>query len=201
MPTFMGVLVSPAARRTVPKMIVAARKSMGVYRMKKYRLAVGRMAGSTCIHTGITPLRPRVTAVNTTPAAAVTITAWAEAFAAACLSPAPHALAIKDRKPTPQALTMPPMSQPTVVVAPTAAIASVPRLPTMAVSMYCTAVCISCSSMVGQARARITPIICLSRCLNQFRMSYLILWDQIILSYLSRFFAGCQHSSCILLAF
>jgi len=28
-PTFMGVLVSPAARRTVPKMMLAVRGSMG----------------------------------------------------------------------------------------------------------------------------------------------------------------------------
>ena len=34
-PTFMGVLVSPAARRSAPKMIVAALGSMGRYRMKK----------------------------------------------------------------------------------------------------------------------------------------------------------------------
>ena len=50
------------------------------------------------------------------------------------------------------------ISQLTVEVAPTAAVACVPREPTMAVSMYCTAVCISCSSMVGQARVRITRI-------------------------------------------
>ena len=50
-------------------------------------------------------------------------------------------------------------SQLTVVVAPTAAVAYVPSEPTMAVSIYCTAVCISCSSMVGHASARITPII------------------------------------------
>ena len=54
-----------------------------------------------------------------------------------------------------------PTSQDTVEVAPTAAVACVPRDPTMAVSMYCTAVCISCSSMVGQARERMTAIISL----------------------------------------
>ena len=43
------------------------------------------------------------------------------------------------------------MSQLTVTVLPTAAVALVPRVPTMAVSIYCTAVLISCSSMVGQA--------------------------------------------------
>ena len=47
-------------------------------------------------------------------------------------------------------------SHPTVLVAPTAAVAWVPREPTMAVSMYCTAVCIVCSSIVGQARATMT---------------------------------------------
>ena len=35
-PTRMGVLVSLAARSAVPKMMVAARGSMGRYRMKKY---------------------------------------------------------------------------------------------------------------------------------------------------------------------
>ena len=49
-----------------------------------------------------------------------------------------------------------PMSQLTVLVAPTAAVAWVPSEPTMAVSIYCTAVCISCSSMVGQASRIIT---------------------------------------------
>ena len=53
--------------------------------------------------------------------------------------------------------TVLPTSQDTVPVAPTAAVAWVPREPTMAVSIYCTAVCISSSSMVGQARAKITP--------------------------------------------
>ena len=39
------------------------------------------------------------------------------------------------------------------VDSPTAAVASVPREPTIAVSAYCTAVCSNCSSMVGHARA------------------------------------------------
>ena len=56
----------------------------------------------------------------------------------------------------PKAETVLPISQLTVVVEPTAAVAEVPREPTMAVSIYCTAVCISCSSMVGQARAKTT---------------------------------------------
>ena len=34
-PIFIGVRVSPAARSTVPKMMLAARGSMGTYRMKK----------------------------------------------------------------------------------------------------------------------------------------------------------------------
>ena len=51
-----------------------------------------------------------------------------------------------------------PMSQFTVVVDPTAAVAAVPSAPTMAVSIYCTAVCISCSSMVGPARRNTVPV-------------------------------------------
>ena len=50
-----------------------------------------------------------------------------------------------------------PISQFTVVVEPTAAVAEVPKEPTIAVSMYCTAVCMSCSSMVGHARAITAP--------------------------------------------
>ena len=46
-------------------------------------------------------------------------------------------------------------SQPIVVVEPTAAEASVPSEPTIAVSIYCTAVCITCSAMVGHARLHI----------------------------------------------
>ena len=57
------------------------------------------------------------------------------------------------RKPTPKAEIVLPTSQLTVVVEPTAAVAAVPSAPTMAVSIYCTAVCISCSSIVGQASA------------------------------------------------
>ena len=45
-----------------------------------------------------------LTKVNSIPVVAATITAWADAFAAASLSPAPQALAIKDKKPTPQGL-------------------------------------------------------------------------------------------------
>ena len=44
------------------------------------------------------------------------------------------------RKPMPMDDTSPPMSQLTVPVQPTAAVAWVPRDPTIAVSMYCTAV-------------------------------------------------------------
>ena len=52
-----------------------------------------------------------------------------------------------------------PTSQLTVDVAPTAAVAGVPREPTMAVSIYCTAVRSNSSSMVGHANAKIIPII------------------------------------------
>ena len=47
------------------------------------------------------------------------------------------------------------LSQLMVVVAPTAAVAVVPKEPTMAVSIYWPAVCITCSTIVGQARATI----------------------------------------------
>ena len=54
-------------------------------------------------------------------------------------------------------------SQFTVLVAPTAAVAWVPREPTMAVSIYCTAVCISSSSIVGHASTNIWGSICQGR--------------------------------------
>ena len=63
----MGVLVSPAARSTVPRMMLAVRNSMGRYRMKKYREAAGRMWGSARIQTGIRPLRETVRTVHAPP--------------------------------------------------------------------------------------------------------------------------------------
>ena len=83
-------------------------------------------------------------------------TAWALARLAVFPSPAPSDWLIRARNPTPMDEMVLPMSQFTVLVAPTAAVAWVPREPTMAVSMYWTAVCISCSSMVGHARVKIT---------------------------------------------
>ena len=47
-------------------------------------------------------------------------------------------------------------SQLTVVVAPTAAVACVPRDPTIAVSIYCTAVRMISSRIVGHANVKIT---------------------------------------------
>ena len=46
------------------------------------------------------------------------------------------------------------INQPTVTVEPTAAVASVPMEPTMAVSIYWTAVSINSCSIVGQAREK-----------------------------------------------
>jgi len=117
------------------------------------------MLGSTCIQTGTRPLRATGRMVKRMPTIRVTSTAWETERRAASRSLAPQARAMKDRKPTPRAETEEPTSQPTVLVAPTAAVAWVPREPTMAVSMYCTAVCISCSSMVGHARLRMTASI------------------------------------------
>ena len=88
----------------------------------------------------------------------VASTACAAARFAASRSPAPSAFAMKARKPTASAEVVEFRSQLMVVVEPTAAVACVPSAPTIAVSMYCTAVFISCSSMVGHARPRITPI-------------------------------------------
>ena len=56
--------------------------------------------------------------------------------------------------------TVLPMSQLTVVVDPTAAVAAVPSEPTIAVSMYCTAVPRSCSNIVGHAKAKIMGTVC-----------------------------------------
>ena len=61
-----------------------------------------------------------------------------------------------ERNPTPSAATLDITSQPTVTVEPTAAVAWVPMEPTIAVSIYCTAVSISSCSMVGQAREKTT---------------------------------------------
>ena len=38
-PIFIGVFVSPAARSTVPKIMLAVLGSIGTYKIKKYRAA------------------------------------------------------------------------------------------------------------------------------------------------------------------
>ena len=78
----------------------------------------------------------RVRTVKKIPAVTTARTAWETDFFAASSSSAPQALAMKDKKPTPKAEMLLPISQFTVLVAPTAAVAWVPREPTMAVSMY-----------------------------------------------------------------
>ena len=110
------------------------------------------MEGSTCIQAGTKGLSPRVRAVKNSPVTSTASTDWPAARRARSPSPAPRAWEIVARKPMPKADTLLPTNQPTVAVEPTAAVAWVPRVPTMAVSIYCTAVCSSCSSMVGQAR-------------------------------------------------
>ena len=90
--------------------------------------------------------------MKSTPSTSTASTDWAAARRARPSSPAPKAWEIWARKPTPKAETVLPISQLTVSVLPTAAVAAVPSEPTIAVSIYCTAVCSSCSSIVGQAR-------------------------------------------------
>lgn len=109
------------------------------------------MASSTCIQAGTRLLQAVASTVKSEPAISTIMAACAEARRTICASPAPLARAITLKKPMPQAEMMQMMSQLMVVVAPTAAVAAVPSEPTMAVSMYCTAVCMSCSSIVGHA--------------------------------------------------
>ena len=155
----MGVLVSPAARSAVPKMMPAVRGSSGRYKIRKYLEAVGRIWGSTCIQTGIAPLRAVVRMVQAVPITSTERTACAAVLRAVQISCAPQALEIIARKPTLKAVIEENISHPTVVVAPTAAVAWVPSVPTMAVSIYWTADCIVSSSIVGQASAKITRTI------------------------------------------
>ena len=141
--------------------------------MKKYTDANSRMLSSTCISVGTAPLRPSASAVNAVPVTSTASTACAAARFARFSSPAPKERAMNARKPMLSAETELPISQLTVLVAPTAAVACVPSEPTIAVSIYCTAVCISCSSMVGHARDRMTAIIPkLSRLESFLRISH-----------------------------
>ena len=92
-------------------------------------------------------------------------------FFAASRSPAPQALAISARKPTPKAEKVLPTNHAMVLVAPTAAVAWVPREPTMAVSMYWTAVCMTCSTMVGQASVMIVAAVVQAACCLSLRFT------------------------------
>ena len=82
------------------------------------------------------PLNDSATAVKNKPQTRTARTACEDAFLTPSLFPAPFACEINARKPTLTAETVLPMSQFTVVVEPTAAVASVPREPTIAVSIY-----------------------------------------------------------------
>ncbi len=66
-PIFMGDFVSPAARSTVPKMVLAVRNNIGKYKIRKYCPAKSRIPSSTCIHTGICPDKATVITVTATP--------------------------------------------------------------------------------------------------------------------------------------
>lgn len=86
----MGVRVSPDARSTVPKMIVALRNSMGIYRMKKYSAASERRCGSAFIHSGIFAASKRGSIVNRTPESSTASTACADARRASSCCPRAH---------------------------------------------------------------------------------------------------------------
>ena len=124
--------------------------------MKKYCEASSFISSSTCIREGTAGLTAKVTAVKKSPEISTAETDWLDAFTASSFFPAPRDCDMNARKPMPRAETDELTNQFTVVVEPTAAVASVPSEPTMAVSIYCTAVCISCSSIVGHARATMT---------------------------------------------
>ena len=98
--------------------------------------------------------------VKNIPTITTVSTACPEAFFACSFFPAPIDWDMYARNPMLIAEIVLPISQFTVLVAPTAAVALVPRTPTIPVSIYCTAVCISCSSIVGHAREKITGSIC-----------------------------------------
>ena len=78
-PMRMGVLVSPEARSSAPKMMRTLRNSSVEYSRRKYREASGRIAGSACIQTGMRPESGSTTAVKSRPRNTAMNTACAEA--------------------------------------------------------------------------------------------------------------------------
>ena len=160
--------------------------------MKKYAEASGRMAASTCMSAGITPLRDSVSAVKSEPMHSTASTDCIAARRAFWVSPAPSARAMKARKPTLSAESELLTSQLTVLVEPTAAVALVPSAPTIAVSIYCTAVCMSCSSMVGHASVQIMGSMDGSGFLRRMADTSL---RRMIASYCSRKPAGRQDGT------
>ena len=123
--------------------------------MKKYKAAVSLIDSSTCINVGTIGLKPSVTMVKNVPMTIVENTACAVMRRAAFTSFAPKERDTNAKKPIPSAEIVEFTSQFIVTVEPTAAVAEVPKVPTIAVSIYCTAVCISCSSIVGRAKVSI----------------------------------------------
>ena len=98
------------------------------------------------------PMAPMETPNSPTKRSPCQVTFWASSR-----RPAPKCWATCTEKPTAAALNRPLNSQVVEEVRPTAAVASEPREPTMAVSTYCTRVSMICSMMAGQAKSSTAP--------------------------------------------
>ena len=109
-------------------------------------------------HPGNTGAASSVSAHIATPATATINTVCAAVSRAVLASFAPRAREITASAPTPTAKNMPLTNHVTEPVSPTAAEACAPSTPTMAVSTYCTSVCMAFSSITGQASAISAPI-------------------------------------------
>ena len=128
----MGVRVSPTPRITPPSTISSARNTSGALTMPKYQAASRQISVSAPIHRGITGDKPTKISVISAPTATETVTAWAAVRLACSASPAPLSRAMQAKKPVAKAHRGLFTSQVTVPVTPTAAMAAVPTLPTMA---------------------------------------------------------------------
>ena len=92
--TRMGMRVSPEALSTVPNIIEAERKTIGIYKMNRYSPAFFCISVSARIQIGTRLAKGSTTAVIISPRLTATVTAWAEAFLACSCLPAPMFRAI-----------------------------------------------------------------------------------------------------------
>ncbi|MNV42036.1 hypothetical protein D3C71_1336950 [compost metagenome] len=133
-PTFIGVLVSPAERKILPKTVMREIKIDGIATIRKYVRPLLITAGSAPINRSSGSANTRVISPKTIPAIADSMTDCLAICRASSIFPAPTRLAIMEEVPTPIAKKIARYTLNKVLEMPTAVTSLRPSLDTNKVS-------------------------------------------------------------------